>query len=849
MKFILWNAQTITTFALLVFIMIINRIYTILLLFVLSFALKAQEVQGPYFVFTTLKNQEVSKTYANYPHFKVAIFDPAAHGTFSIDSTKRYAPIITYDPDTDFIGRDTISYEYQDANGKVYYFSFVFIVVNSTISVGRDNYAVYKNADSLDIFPLSNDISSIQNNSNYLKIQSINLVNLLAATKPNDTTIRFKPQIDSTGISYINYTICDTFNTCVDANIVVYIIDTTKITSDTIRISLSKNSSFSVPLRQSGFTSSQNPKKGYLDFDTDYSVVYSPSKGFYGTDTFVLVKNNIYRTVFVEVFYVKDPGKIVVDDIVFTPKDSIIQFNVAKNDIVKKYNFLLDQNPKKGSLTKLNNQGDFKYQPESGYEGVQTFTYKVCPQGICEYGQVRIFIGNWQPDTRTQYKFCTYRNVPLVFSYSIPVDAYNFSSTEDSVKFYPGFDTIYLNYKGCLDTVIGYNQLIYFPPKDFIGTKSFSVTYCIPSTGQCVTASCKVEIKYSDNKDCSILCAGDCVWPGDVNQDGHITLLDFLEIGYNMGKKGEPRSTKNQNPSVFKALRSKNWESEIPGGFANLKNADADGNGKVDFADTIYVSNFYRQQHSLVPKPVYDRGDFPFILKVLTPNVKIGELAAIEVQLGDATYPVINFGGFSYELDYNTNVVNEASLDVKFYKQGWASLNAALMNMYKKPWDGRLESGFVRSNGNSISGKGGVEVITFIVEDDVGGFRREGQLLKIPFYFQNILIKDEVGNFIQLDNQIAYINIDYSDQDPVLNQDALVVFPNPASDLIQLQLYGNNDMQSVSLYTLEGAEIKRINNSSQKNQQIDIQNIPNGLYLLRVETKLGPISKKLEIFR
>jgi hypothetical protein len=832
------------TFAMLVFNMLINRIYTILLFVLLSLSIRSQDVQGPYFVFTTLKDQAVSKTFANYPHFKIIVFDPAAHGTFSIDSSKRYAPVITYQPDSNFLGRDTISYEYQDANGKLNYFSFIFIVVNSTISVGRDNYSVVKNSDSLDIYPLSNDISSINNNSQYLKIQSINLVNLISTKLHNDTTIRIKPKLDSTGIAYINYTICDTFNTCVDANIVIYVVDTSNVASDTFYLNTAKNTSFSVPLNQSGFSTSKNPKKGYLDYDTDYSVIYSPQKGFYGLDTFVVSKNNISRTVFVEVYFVKDPGKIVVDDIVFTPKDSVIEFNVGTNDIVKKFSFLIDQKPPKGKLDLLNSgTGEFRYQPESGYEGIQTFTYKVCPQGKCEYGQVRIFIGNWQPDTRAQYKFSTFRNVPLVFSYVIPVDAYNFSAeVKDSVKFYPGYDTIYLNYKGCKDTVIGYNQLIYYPPKDFIGTKSFKINYCIPSTGQCVTANCKVEIKYSDNKDCSILCAGDCVWPGDVNQDGHVTLLDFLEIGYNLGKSGQSRDSLNKNPSVFKALRSKNWDSQLPGGFANLKNADADGNGKVDYLDTIYVSNFYRQQHSLVPKPVYDRGDFPFILNVLTPNVKIGEVAAIEVQLGDATYPVINLGGFSYELDYNTNVVNETSLAVYFYKQGWTTLNSSLMNMYKKPWD-------VRSNGNKISGKGGVEVITFIVEDDLGGFRKDNQLIKIPFYFQNILCKDSEGNFLKLDDQVAYINIDYTDSPPILNPNALVVFPNPAAEQLNVQLYGNNDIINMQLFTIAGNLIKTFSNSHQKSQQIDVQNVTNGLYLLRVETSLGPIIRKIEIFR
>lgn len=58
-----------------------------------------------------------------------------------------------------------------------------------------------------------------------------------------------------------------------------------------------------------------------------------------------------------------------------------------------------------------------------------------------------------------------------------------------------------------------------------------------------------------------------------------------------------------------------------------------------------------------------------------------------------------------------------------------------------------------------VSGKGGTEVLSFIVEDDLGGFRKGDQYLKVPFYFQNILVLDENGKYVQLPDQVAYINI------------------------------------------------------------------------------------------
>ncbi|MBK6546570.1 MAG: Ig-like domain-containing protein [Saprospiraceae bacterium] len=826
--------------------MIKNRTYTILVFLLFAFTLKAQEVQGPYLVFKLLKNTSLNLTFANNYQTNKLIIDSTENGELVLFGTK-YDPKVDYIPSPGFVGNDTATYEYKDFKGKIKYISFVFEASNSYVGLVADVYSVNKNSDFQNFYPLLNDSSSIGSYT-YLKINAVTAANNLQVTSPNDTTLRFKPSPNFTGLAYISYKVCDTFNTCEDGNVVVNVVDTLNLVSDSVYIGTPKAVSLSIALPLTGYSTSINPKKGTLEYNTDYSVLYKPVSTFTGFDTFAVVRNSIFKYVFVEVYNVKEPSKITVDDIVFTPKDSVVEFNVGDNDIVQKYSFLLDQNPSRGTLLKINNAGDFKYIPEAGYEGVQSFTYKVCPQGLCEYGEVKIFIGNWQPDVRDRYKFSTPKNVPLVFSYHIPIDAYNFSSAEDSVKFYPGYDTIIVkDSRNCPSTIVGYNQLVYYPPLNFAGVKSFTVTYCIPSTGQCIDAQCDVTI-YDESKNCNKQCVGDCVWPGDVNLDGEVTMQDLLQIGYNLGSKGDARMY--QSSGIFRSLKATDWNGSLPGSLTNLKHADADGNGKVDCADTSYISNFYRKQHSLVPKQVYDRGDFPFLLNILTPNADSGDVALIEIQLGDAANPAINLSGYAYELDYNTDVVDEQSLGINFYEQGWVTRNSALMHMYQKPWDGRIESGFIRSNGKKVSGKGGTEVLSFIVEDDLGGFRKGDQYLKVPFYFQNILVLDENGKYVQLPDQVAYINIRKKSTDPaVFDPSSLLVYPNPTSDLLNIHLNGKSQLLSIRLFTLDGSLVKEIESSDQKHEILNLQNLVNGLYLLRAETSLGPITKKVEILR
>lgn len=835
--------EILTTFVALV--MGKNRTYTFLVLaFLCAMGIQAQEQQGPYLYFLMLKETDITYYPNNYQTNKVLI-DSTEHGSFVLGGTK-YNPTVSYTPDAGFFGRDTASYEYKDLTGKFKYISFVFDVRKSVIVSRTDIFAVGRNTGDVDYYPLLNDSSTIDTTPSYLalEISNVSTAPHLVVSSPNDTTLRIRPDADFTGQAVVNYTICDPLGACIDASLIINVVDTASLSSDSMYLGTPKATHKLIVLPQSAYSTHKAPAHGILEYNTDFSVLYKPVSTYTGKDTFIVVSNGIYRTVFMEVYPMPVVNKIVVNDYFFSPKDSTLTGSVALNDIVDKYPFLKAQDPVRGDLS-LNTDGSFTYVPEAGFEGVESFVYKVCPQGNCEYGTVKLFVGNWEPDTRTMYKFSTPKNVPIVISYHIPITGYTFESQSDSVRFYPGFDTVYINYKGCKDTVPGYNLLVFYTPKDYVGIRTFEVEYCIPATNECVIAEVEVTI-YDENKDCNLQCAGDCVWPGDVNLDGEVSMMDLLSLGYHQGIQGPSRVHKSS--SIFRALRAADWESELTNGFANLKHADTDGDGTIDYQDTLYISNYYRKQHSLVPRPVYDRGDFPFILHVVDPNVGIGDLAMIEVQLGDETYPAINLAGYAYELDYNVNVVNEASLEVDFYYQEWAAQNASVLHMYKKPWDGRLESGFARANAKKVSGRGGTELITFIVEDDLDGFRNG--TLKIPFFFSGIAVMDAEGRIHRLPDQTVYLEIgDDSDKEPTLDPEKLIVYPVPADRDLKLYLNGRNSIRSIDLVSLSGQCLRSYHHLNGKQFSIDLEELENGMYLLRAETDLGPIVKKFEILR
>ena len=70
---------------------------------------------------------------------------------------------------------------------------------------------------------------------------------------------------------------------------------------------------------------------------------------------------------------------------------------------------------------------------------------------------------------------------------------------------------------------------------------------------------------------------------------------------------------------------------------------------------------------------------------------------------------------------------------------------------------------------------------------------------------------------------------------------ALNLFPNPATDVLKFNV--NADVTSIKLYALNGAEVKEISINAEE-KVIDISKMNKGMFLVRLETSKGNISKR-----
>jgi uncharacterized protein (DUF1501 family) len=78
----------------------------------------------------------------------------------------------------------------------------------------------------------------------------------------------------------------------------------------------------------------------------------------------------------------------------------------------------------------------------------------------------------------------------------------------------------------------------------------------------------------------------------------------------------------------------------------------------------------------------------------------------------------------------------------------------------------------------------------------------------------------------------------------------VIVYPNPTSELITINAPNNNDISSVSIYSIDGKFIGKYRNPLSGSQlSINVENLSTGFYNLKIETANGNFSKKVIIRR
>jgi Secretion system C-terminal sorting domain len=745
-----------------------------------------------------------------------------------------------------YVGKAKAIIQYTDGlPPKPRYLTYHITYVNSSIRTSPDFVTVPDNDEAF-VLPLLNDVSSASG----LKLNGIAHVQSGSASLRKDSVF-FSLEEDANS-GFVLYGVSDSQGAT--ANGMIYFIKRADSPDpmDTLRYTLLNTRNQYIFLPSEEFFPEVQSTKGLLTQQHPMVYNYVPIKGASGTDTFTFTDSQgNSRVVIIQLINKSQNTSTVRNDNFYTPKNTTITFDVFANDLST--NFPISSfSP--GLIH--DTLGVFSYTPPAGFSGIKNFTYTVNYGYYKATAKISVAIGNYEPQIDYNYSFNTLKNNSVVISYDVPIE--NYSIRALNIPQFGSIETF--NNNGSIsedcNLIVSKSVLIYTPDLNYYGTDSFDVEYCVLNN-PCVVYKIYINI-YDAEADVLCHCKGrDCVWSGDMNGDGRVSVSDLISLGRFIGLSGEQR---NDITYPFRSgQQADNWNYTQPNG-VNIKHIDANGDGLLSVADTTAISDYYASIHNFVPNEVLAIKDYPFEIIPNTTELDSGDLLVLDIVIGSNSNPVLDVFGLAFGLSFSPSMIDSASLSGHFYTNGWFANGGPSLQMIKQPKVGIIHAGFTKTSGIVVdeaegfkpigtSGNGKIGQISFIVVDEAEGFRAKDDFIIRRLYVNNITLEDAEGEQFLLPETYLDVKINLKKNIPVPSEEKLLIFPNPGRDAINIHFNGRNTIQALKLFDSMGNMINSRNDINAPSHIINTETLPTGMYVLRLVTTEGVISKKIQILR
>ncbi|MDA9774291.1 T9SS type A sorting domain-containing protein, partial [Saprospiraceae bacterium] len=772
----------------------------------------------------------------------IAVVQPDNGGaTFSYSASGVYE--MKYTPNADFTGSDYFVAEYYQNSGipTPKYIHFNIEVKESIINLQAD-YANTEMNTPVVVSCLDNDIAS----HGPLTIVGASYITNGSITLINGSEIEFTPEQDFLGNAYVNYLVQDSIGATNSGTIKIGVHDVLNIPAfEEIKIATTNKNPATILLPLSGFELDSNdlPNNGSVTFVGTDVVEYVSTFGNSTLDSFTVTLGTEYsRLIIVETINIPEQNGFVIDDYVITTVNEAVTFDVQANDVKKNFP-IVDYTDVTGLVQDSLDESVFTYTPPTGFTGEKVFSYTVTNGVYNETAYITILISNFSPTNNATYNLTTPKNTPLVINYDIPISNFSFienaSPISGTLEIYEGLDTLDI---GC-DEIIGYNLVTYTPDPDFVGSDQFEILYCVDNSN-CELVKVFVEIA-DIGLDSICLCITDCVWAGDADNDGKVSVADLLPIAYHQGISGLIREEAGTAQSWF-GQHADDWNVTQAYNSSDVKHVDSNGDGLVAGDDVLEISSYYNRFHDLVAPDNLVIKDYPFTIETDQDTVYAGELLNLEIHIGSEQYPAINLHGLAYGLTFPSELIDSSTVAVDYLNDEWFGSNSASMEMDVQPTSGRIEAAFSRTSGIPVSGFGIVATVSFIVEDDLQGIFSSKDVIPIDLYLEALKVQGVGGQEFLLPPTKKTLYLDLRGK-PKFNLEADInLYPNPSTNHIFIHANRSVEISTVEIFTMDGqlVESKTINYQTAR---VNVADMNPGIYIAKIETTEGVAMKKFVV--
>ncbi|MFK8009016.1 MAG: PKD domain-containing protein [Saprospiraceae bacterium] len=385
-------------------------------------------------------------------------------------------------------------------------------------------------------------------------------------------------------------------------------------------------------------------------------------------------------------------------------------------------------------------------------------------------------------------------------------------------------------------------------------TESLGGTYSLTMTDEFgCTASADVDV-FIDN---------DCVWPGDTDTNMVVNHFDLLNIGLAYDSVGTTRE--NASFDWF-GQPSFDWSQTTPSANVNYKHIDTDGNGIIEAADTMAITQNFGLTHNFSDPDILNQfTDLPPSdgFSVVTPfyvepdTLIEGETIALDIILGDVSNVVVGLYGIGFSIEYDSSVIVSGSASINFDNCWLGDVDAdAISIQFDFHSPGRIDAAITRIDGMEMDGYGLFGEFIITLEDDIllwdgngsNNFGGTTNDVFADFAITNYHLINFSQEEILVEGMTTIAPIEETTSLSSIELNELIsVFPNPANDAFFIASQ-KIDIERVRIFSTTG-ELKSVKTKTGNNLEFSTEELASGIYFIEIQTREGIVTKKLSIVK
>ena len=328
------------------------------------------------------------------------------------------------------------------------------------------------------------------------------------------------------------------------------------------------------------------------------------------------------------------------------------------------------------------------------------------------------------------------------------------------------------------------------------------------------------------------------VYPGDLDHNQVANVWDLLALGQFYGIPGAIRPAASL---TWVGQTAADWGITQPNG-ADLKHIDSNGDGFLDAQDTTAILLNYLSIHN-GNRSFAQPGGVPLYFAM--PNQgNAGDTIIIPIHLGTVDTPAVGMYGMAVAITYDTSMVATGSAHLSFQNSWVGGLGTEFISLQKDLFqEGKIDFAITRITQTDQNGYGEIARLIIVLDEDISK-----TLLPFQLDFADVRGQNHLGETMPIGPEAGVLMVESTPTSVTAALQAAVnLFPNPASQLVQLQSSGDLQLQSATLFQVDGQRIGRYPATASQHLSLSVADLPPGLYLLRVQTNQGAILKKLHV--